>query len=365
MSFVWRTTASSADEIPFTTSARAALGIRIAITSILGLGGVYFIAMARTFTRYGEEMDRKWRRMVRDWMPAQSAPPGYSSHPMFGHGRSGRTGHVIPPVVIPTLPQPFVPPMPGPATVRVAPPYAPATYPGSVVAPHPVYPAPPPQIIIQRSRSRSRSNDETSPRRGRRHRRGRNEPGYPDATAPITIVPPPRSRSRSRSSSRTHRRSRRRRSRSPPYGGETTLVSLPLRSTNLIPEWWRPPEMQAGLELPSIQRRHGRNRVPPFSPARILELRRDTSVSMLLPLGVESRGIPHQTWQYFMDDLSGEVSISKPMYPSLWLKITIYFQYRCFVGSLRWTTTSRELTRCLSKIACFTTSRNGGTPQIS
>ncbi|KAF9467779.1 hypothetical protein BDZ94DRAFT_1155478, partial [Collybia nuda] len=52
MSFVWRTGTANANTSP-TISQRAALGPRIAISAVLGLGVLYFLLILNTFRRYG------------------------------------------------------------------------------------------------------------------------------------------------------------------------------------------------------------------------------------------------------------------------------------------------------------------------
>ncbi|KAI0036230.1 hypothetical protein K488DRAFT_12304, partial [Vararia minispora EC-137] len=51
MSYVWRTNSVSSPQ-PRVTSDRAALGTRIAITCVLGIGIAYFLAVLSTFSRY-------------------------------------------------------------------------------------------------------------------------------------------------------------------------------------------------------------------------------------------------------------------------------------------------------------------------
>ncbi|KAL1730273.1 hypothetical protein EV714DRAFT_250502, partial [Schizophyllum commune] len=74
MSYVWRT-GSVSDPDARTTSKEAALGTRIGITCILGLGVLYLAAMAKTFSRYGDQMDKAWKRQMSS-MVAQILPDG-------------------------------------------------------------------------------------------------------------------------------------------------------------------------------------------------------------------------------------------------------------------------------------------------
>ncbi|KAI0036231.1 hypothetical protein K488DRAFT_82340 [Vararia minispora EC-137] len=61
MSYVWRTHSDSSPT-ERSTSDRAALGIRISVSSVLALGVVFFVAMLSTFSKYGERMDAEWKR---------------------------------------------------------------------------------------------------------------------------------------------------------------------------------------------------------------------------------------------------------------------------------------------------------------
>ncbi|VDB83296.1 unnamed protein product [Peniophora sp. CBMAI 1063] len=56
LSFVWIANAGSGAQ-----SARVALGTRIAITCVVGLGGICFLATLNTLRHYGAEMDQKWK----------------------------------------------------------------------------------------------------------------------------------------------------------------------------------------------------------------------------------------------------------------------------------------------------------------
>ncbi|TRM59371.1 hypothetical protein BD626DRAFT_508117 [Schizophyllum amplum] len=64
MCYVWRT-----------GSVDAALGTRIGITCMLGLGVIYLAAMANTFSRYGDQMDKAWKRQMSS-MVLQMLPDG-------------------------------------------------------------------------------------------------------------------------------------------------------------------------------------------------------------------------------------------------------------------------------------------------
>ncbi|KZV76568.1 hypothetical protein PENSPDRAFT_747459 [Peniophora sp. CONT] len=63
MSYVWRSN-SVTDPASRTTSVRASLATRIAVTCVLGIGILYFFAMLNTLRRYGEVMDETWKRKM-------------------------------------------------------------------------------------------------------------------------------------------------------------------------------------------------------------------------------------------------------------------------------------------------------------
>jgi hypothetical protein len=100
MSFVWRGTTHAGEGMQI--SEEEALVIRIGITALLSIGIFYFLAMTRTFSRYGRQMDEDWQRTVRGWSESTSlddvgeakeqveeawAPPPASlpSDPEFNH----------------------------------------------------------------------------------------------------------------------------------------------------------------------------------------------------------------------------------------------------------------------------------------
>ncbi|KAF8964518.1 hypothetical protein BDZ97DRAFT_1815490 [Flammula alnicola] len=71
MSFVWRTgTIDDANRGPMTTS--QALAPRITITIILCLGVVYFVLITNTLKRYGDMMDRAWKKKLMGWIHKSS-----------------------------------------------------------------------------------------------------------------------------------------------------------------------------------------------------------------------------------------------------------------------------------------------------
>ncbi|KZV76569.1 hypothetical protein PENSPDRAFT_645993 [Peniophora sp. CONT] len=145
MSYVWRTNSANSPDSRM-TSASAALGTRIAISCVLGIGLVYFLAMLNTFRRYGEKMDNEWRKTVSElanqaWLQ-QKAGVQPSQYPFY----FGSVMHQQQPM--------------GP----YPPPYPPAS------PPIPIY-----QQSRRRRRSRSSSPESFAPRRRsrsppRRHR---------------------------------------------------------------------------------------------------------------------------------------------------------------------------------------------------
>ncbi|KAF8962028.1 hypothetical protein BDZ97DRAFT_1920912 [Flammula alnicola] len=80
MSFIWRTSTQD-NGTTQDLSNRALLTIRIVLTVVLGLGLVYGGLILSTFSRYGEAMDRAWKRRIDGWMEEKKA--GYSQGP-FG-----------------------------------------------------------------------------------------------------------------------------------------------------------------------------------------------------------------------------------------------------------------------------------------
>lgn len=76
MAFVWRT--GTVDAITSSTlSQKTALGPRVAISAVLGLGVLYFLLILNTFRRYGDVMDKAWQARVAGWRQMIG----------YGHGR--------------------------------------------------------------------------------------------------------------------------------------------------------------------------------------------------------------------------------------------------------------------------------------
>lgn len=66
MAFVWRTgTVDTVDS--WVLSHKVALGLRVAISAVLGLGTLYFLLILNTFRRYGDVMDKTWQATVAGW----------------------------------------------------------------------------------------------------------------------------------------------------------------------------------------------------------------------------------------------------------------------------------------------------------
>lgn len=54
---------------------RAFLAVRLALTLILALGINYGILILWTFSRYGEAMDKAWKRRIDGWLEEKAAIP--------------------------------------------------------------------------------------------------------------------------------------------------------------------------------------------------------------------------------------------------------------------------------------------------
>ncbi|KAG6914229.1 hypothetical protein DXG01_001667 [Tephrocybe rancida] len=90
MAFVWRTGNGGQLESVLILSPRAELGIRIAISAVLGLGVLYFALILNTLRRYGDSMDKnfkreleltvKQKRQVRSYSSGYSAPQSYNNY---------------------------------------------------------------------------------------------------------------------------------------------------------------------------------------------------------------------------------------------------------------------------------------------
>ncbi|KAF4611256.1 hypothetical protein D9613_006592 [Agrocybe pediades] len=68
MSFIWRTSPLEDANPPNLLSSTMLLITRTVISSILGVGLIYGALVLRTFRRYGEVMDRQWKRRIDGWI---------------------------------------------------------------------------------------------------------------------------------------------------------------------------------------------------------------------------------------------------------------------------------------------------------
>ncbi|KAL1728173.1 hypothetical protein EV714DRAFT_215745, partial [Schizophyllum commune] len=64
MAFVWR----AGEPADLIASPSQLLASRVIVSVALALGAVYFLLVVRTFTRYGDRIDRRWRENVHDQM---------------------------------------------------------------------------------------------------------------------------------------------------------------------------------------------------------------------------------------------------------------------------------------------------------
>ncbi len=84
MSFIWRTNAQDTQPL-LVLSHSGLLLIRLLLSCVLGLGILYGSLVIRTFSHYGDAMDRDWKRRIDDWVQekahtfAQYPPP----HPYY------------------------------------------------------------------------------------------------------------------------------------------------------------------------------------------------------------------------------------------------------------------------------------------
>ncbi|KAF8883319.1 hypothetical protein CPB84DRAFT_1850966 [Gymnopilus junonius] len=86
MSFIWRT--SPLDDGPtFNVTNRTIFAVRIAISTVLGLGVIYGWLILSTFRRYGTAMDKTWKKRIDGWIEEkaqiQSSTPYPYSTPYY------------------------------------------------------------------------------------------------------------------------------------------------------------------------------------------------------------------------------------------------------------------------------------------
>ena len=70
MSFTWRTGVTSTT--PPGLSNTGLLVIRIVMSVVLGIGVLYGILIMTTFQRYGQIMDKEWKRRIDEWIEAEA-----------------------------------------------------------------------------------------------------------------------------------------------------------------------------------------------------------------------------------------------------------------------------------------------------
>ncbi|KAG6831407.1 hypothetical protein H0H87_005228 [Tephrocybe sp. NHM501043] len=93
MAFVWRTGAGGL-ESQLNLSARAELAVRIVISAILGLGVLYFALILNTLRRYGDSMDKQFKRDLELMTKAKrqrshAYGPGYSNPQYYSNMTAG------------------------------------------------------------------------------------------------------------------------------------------------------------------------------------------------------------------------------------------------------------------------------------
>jgi hypothetical protein len=304
MTFVWRSGTSDGSTPPL--SQHDALGPRIAISTVLGLGAVYLVLILNTFRQYGDAMDKAWSQRVTGWAREQLAREkrhhGYSRRSSSSGGRSSsprpsrHTGHSY-------SSYSQVPPRP-PSSTR---------YPSSFNAGHPgqsipghYYPAssdpvynyatyPAAVAIPQYPTSTQNSNFQ----------------GYdPAPYVPPIYVPPPTvivgppspvlsvGRHRSRSHSRIRPRSVSRVRRPHEFGSPSPLVSSPVDevnpTSNYNPPILIPAPGQSTIIVPAT------NSNVPFETLKVMDLRFMSGAGNLMPDVLYGRDIHVRDWTRFI-----------------------------------------------------------------
>ena len=72
MTFVWRTSVQDTNP-PGDLSKGGLLVVRIVITVVLGLGMLYGWLILNTFSRYGEAMDKAWKKRIDGWLDEKAS----------------------------------------------------------------------------------------------------------------------------------------------------------------------------------------------------------------------------------------------------------------------------------------------------
>ncbi|KJA14139.1 hypothetical protein HYPSUDRAFT_220615 [Hypholoma sublateritium FD-334 SS-4] len=104
MSFIWRTNAQSTQLAPPLSNTHLLI-IRISISSVLGLGMLYGALVLRTFSRYGETMDRAWKRRLNEWVQEKMLPHDIAT----SYCAQSYETHPVPSGQYPHLPEPSEP----------------------------------------------------------------------------------------------------------------------------------------------------------------------------------------------------------------------------------------------------------------
>ncbi|KJA18063.1 hypothetical protein HYPSUDRAFT_90259 [Hypholoma sublateritium FD-334 SS-4] len=94
MSFIWRTNAQDTQTPPVLSHVSLLL-IRILLSSVLGLGFIYGALVLSTFSRYGEAMDRAWKRRIDGWVQEKKfvhVPAPYPPQPYYPTFESAPSG---------------------------------------------------------------------------------------------------------------------------------------------------------------------------------------------------------------------------------------------------------------------------------
>ena len=86
MAFVWRVRLAEDSTWTFKTS--QALFPRLTISTVLGLGVIYFALILDTLRRYGHVMDKAWKKLASGWIQSKSSPYTPPHYPSFRHGLS-------------------------------------------------------------------------------------------------------------------------------------------------------------------------------------------------------------------------------------------------------------------------------------
>ena len=83
MTFVWRL---GLEENTWTLKSSQALFPRITISTILGLGVIYFALILGTLRRYGHIMDKAWKKLASGWTQSKRSTLTPQHRPSFHHG---------------------------------------------------------------------------------------------------------------------------------------------------------------------------------------------------------------------------------------------------------------------------------------